>query len=276
MSVDPYKIFNPTNPIRYEYTPVTELKIQGYIGSTSNGYGSLKSVDGFTSSENVCIGYDVTLTYTGPADIGERIVHRQRLPNYWTNNGFQLTATQMTGITPDGKECVTDAIALGSILCCICCCVFGCVNDHRRSRIAQLNAKINELCSAHMSKVLAEMLQNADKEVSERIQYKEATMQRQMSVAAPVGAGAGAGTGITLSPEQFAMLIKQVQQPPAQIQTASSLSAGSAGSAGPASAVVIPFTPQYQAQVVPSAPSQASSVVLADIPVTTLKAAKAS
>lgn len=246
MPIEPYKIYNPLNRIVFRYEPITELEVSGSVSTEahiSKGY----EVTGSVSSRNVCRAYDVTITYDGPVNIGDRTIVRRRIPNYWHDQEIAQEASRITGIKNGYTGWHTLATCL-SVITCTYCCFVSCIGDNVNARDRTRYNKLDELACAKMSQVIAGMIQEADNLVTERVKYNESRQAQ-----APIGPG-----NIVLTTAQFQALLagQQAQNSSSLVPTAGSAgSAPSAGAgvsagagAGAGAGIGKPLTTQFQAQ----------------------------
>ena len=195
MPLDPYKYYTPTSKLYVSWDPINQAHTSGggiqtnYIGN--KGYVS----GGQVSTRNVVIGYTVTIRYDGPANIGDRMISQQQVPNYWSDPNVIAQAMGATGISPYDECCrigysstCTDVCYTTTLLCCLCggflccCCVQSCRNSGIEANKISFNTSLDNYANDKMARTIAGMLQHADSSVADRLKHAEEQFKQQQQI----------------------------------------------------------------------------------------------
>ncbi len=245
--INPAKYYNNVHALRYDYVPVREVHTSGAITTSydhiTTPWKSVPTVSGNISSQSVILGYDLTITYTGAANIGNHVISTTRLPNYWNDVNVTQKTQAATGLTPyaiTGCCCYVrpfsssplECIRCFSCLTCTWCCVVPCIDSHLNQKSHAFEKMRDEVAHESMSKAIADELQAADAIVDARIKEQQAKVNTQAVL--PAGM-------VGISEAQLASLIQQAargaQANVAQVPLAPAANNG---------ANVVPITTQYQ------------------------------
>lgn len=180
-STDPFQYYNPKHQIRYDYVPVKEAYLNNKVTSDYYNYNFTSD----TSTKYKIIGYDVTLTYTGSANLGFNKVLSRRIENNYNSSEVIQAAIQATGISPYDQCCVTaysspaiDCFRCISFITCTCCLTMPCQNCLLENRREEFEKKQGELSEQYRAQEIAGLIKEADEIVESRIQSKEHVEKR--------------------------------------------------------------------------------------------------
>jgi hypothetical protein len=216
-----FEKYNPTNPLNLQWVPIKESHTRG-IDTTYDQYGR-PVVQGGGSSSRV-VSHQVTVRYTGPENIGERLIRQVNIPNYWAdpevrNQANNLTNTAVAAlpdsyVTKLGKHIKSEVTWKNALLClcCLPCAVISClftpclgVEEKDREQRAQIfNENLEQLASDKMVLHMAAIVAEADQEIGARIKALKQNQSQNQSQG---------GGNIVLTPEQFQMLLNRTQGP---------------------------------------------------------------
>lgn len=177
--------YKAKNNIFVSWDQNTEVHTSGTI-STTNTYG----VSGSVSSYSVVRDYTITVKYEGPVNIGDRIIRKKNIPNYWGLASVYKEADEQTGINSKEVGCTgaystfcADLTHALSYFLCLCCCVAPAVNSRIEDRKKTHNDAVNQIAEERMAKDIANIMKEADALVTERL--AEAERQQQISSSVP-------------------------------------------------------------------------------------------
>lgn len=193
MSVGVSEHYNPRNAIDWKWTPNRELHV----------YGS----GGDISSSNTIRSYAVTITYTGPVDIGDRTISKTDIPNYWRDPATMKQAEADSGVSgciPTERETTGNIVML---VLFVCTSPFACMACIQNDRYDRYNASLERIANVNMGKHVARLVEAADSMIDERIRC---IMQRE-------GVGQSPIRSVAISP-QPTFTLEQVQALLAQQQ----------------------------------------------------------
>lgn len=211
------QVFNKHNPkhqLNLQWVPNNEIQINA-LNTTYDHHGR-PVVQGGGSSTRVA-SYTVTVRYTGPENIGERLIKQEVIPNYWTDPGVRNEANSLTNTALAGAPQENYCTKLGNhikrevtwknaLLCLFCfpCAAISClftpclgVEERDRQQRAQiftgnLDQVANDKMVLHMAAIVAE----ADLEVEARVRSLKQNQSQS-------------GGNITLTQEQLQMLLNR-------------------------------------------------------------------
>ena len=217
------RYYTATNQLDVRWEQVREVHTSGQIRTTHNLYGS-PNVSGDIQSKAHILGYDLTITYTGALNIGDRDIIKRRLRDYWDNAEFETLVQTETGISRSGSCGVPYSSYAMELLACVsictcCCAVYCCCREsYINKRRERYESRFDELATEDMAKAVALIVKEADNLVSQRI----AAVGGNNVGAGPVYGGVVPGSSVglqpgsvVLSPEQFqAFMLATMQRAP--------------------------------------------------------------
>jgi len=162
-----------------QLNPETYYLVPTYLNWTitpnvqSNTTGTFNNQGGRVTTTHKIFSFVLKITYTGPANIGDRTLSETNIRNYWEDYHIKQLATQEsdTGCcTPnDDDDVPTCCIITGFIfVLTIPWAIYYACQKPRHPKYA---VALNKFASQAMSREIANLLQSADEQVKQRIAY---------------------------------------------------------------------------------------------------------